>query len=270
MKEVAQKTSVNVIYFTTACNFACTYCYEQLNGKAVRRLTKDEIKKNIDEILENEPEDQQTLFVMFGGEVFLEWENAKFFMDYAYNKKKNVHFNFETNGYKFRSEQFIDDFKNTLQYKAGVVSVDVSFDGLGNSQRVLRNGKQTTPFMLDIFKKLHKHNLPFRLRYTIHKENVRVFDKDIRNIAKFIKPKRIITSIAYATLSKDDIDFIESAKTEIHNDFKRGTIDIPICEMCCETCKGCSKSKQFKSYYTKDGNINKLLISENSPVFKDF
>lgn len=270
MKKLAKNTSVNVIYFTTACNFACTYCYEQLKGKPIKRLTTEEIQKNIDTILANEPEDQQTLFVMFGGEVFLEWENAKFFMNYAYSKKKNVHFNFETNGYKFKSEKFIEDFKNTLQYRAGIVSVDVSFDGLGNTQRVLRNGRQTTPFMLDIFKKLHKHNVPFRLRYTIHKENVRVFDKDVRNIAKFIKPKRIITSIAYSTLNKEDIDFIESAKGKIHDDFKCGAIDIPICEMCCESCNGCSMSKQFKSYYTKDGNINKLLISDNSPVFKDF
>ena len=95
-KPTVEGTGVNVLYFTNRCNLACTYCYEDLMGRPEQILSKEDIRKSVDEIIAREPADQQTLFVMFGGEVTLQWENALYCMEYAYSKKKNVHFNIET------------------------------------------------------------------------------------------------------------------------------------------------------------------------------
>lgn len=269
-KRIQENSGVNVIYFTNKCNLACTYCYEDLKDRPAQILTKEQIMNSVDIILEREKPEEQTLFVLFGGEVTLEWENAKFMMDYAYSKKKNVHFNISTNGIKFKDVEFIKEYKKLKYNLLNLTSIDISFDGIGNSERITHSGKDTTLQMLDIFKKLNAYKVDFRLRYTIHNLNINFLYQDLKFILEKIKPKRLITSVAWSKLSQNEIDQLQEVKNVLRSEWQNNLITIPVCEMFCDMCNGCSVQKELKTYFSDEGNINTLKNNENAKVFGDF
>lgn len=269
-KRIQENSGVNVIYFTNKCNLACTYCYEDLKDRPAQILTKEQIMNSVDIILEREKPEEQTLFVLFGGEVTLEWENAKFMMDYAYSKKKNVHFNISTNGIKFKDVEFIKEYKKLKYNLLNLTSIDISFDGIGNSERITHSGKDTTLQMLDIFKKLNAYKVDFRLRYTIHNLNINFLYQDLKFILEKIKPKRLITSVAWSKLSQNEINQLQEVKNVLRSEWQNNLITIPVCEMFCDMCNGCSVQKELKTYFSDEGNINTLKNNENAKVFGDF
>lgn len=262
---------VNVIYFTNKCNLACTYCYEDLEGRPSQIMTQEDIRKSVDVVLERESDkDQQTLFVLFGGEVTLEWENAVYLMEYAYSKKKNVHFNIETNGIRFLKDDFLWDYKKLKFNLLGLTSLDISFDGIGNGQRVTKAGTSSTPLMLKIFNRLNNAQVPFRLRYTMHKGNINNLYEDIKLISQKINPKRIITSVAWDTLDEDGVKALHQAKELLRSDWFSGDIKVPVCELFCDACNGCSSRKDIKTYYSDEGNVTTYKNYESTPKFNDF
>lgn len=269
-KPIQESGGVNVIYFTNRCNLACTYCYEELSGRPKQVLSKEQIRNSVDTILERENPEEQTLFVLFGGEVTLEWDNALYLMDYAYSKKKNVHFNISTNGIKFLSDNFIIDYKKLRYNLLGLTSLDISFDGIGNKERVTHSGKDTTSTMINIFKKLNQFNVKYRIRYTIHKLNVSNMYDDITRLAKTFQPQRIITSVAWSQLSEDNIKSLQEAKNKLRYDWSKSLITIPVCELFCDSCDGCGVRKDIKTYFSDEGNITTLKNSESASVFSDF
>lgn len=269
-KPIVKDSGVNVLYFTNRCNLACTYCYEDLMSKEKQVLSKEQIKESVDKILEREPKDTQTLIVLFGGEVTLEWDNALFCMEYAYSKKKNIHFNICSNGIKFLDDTFLNNYKNSFFVKKELCSLDISFDGIGNKERIYHSGKETTSSLLRVFKRLNENKIKFRLRYTIHKLNCDNLFNDISRIAKYIKPQRIITSIAWSTLNSNDINNLNKQKEMLISEWNKNKILVPVCEMFCETCNGCSVQKEIKTYFSDEGNINTLNNNENAKTFSDF
>lgn len=269
-KPTIENTGVNVIYFTNRCNLACTYCYEDLKDRPEQILTKEQIRQTIDAIIEREPRDHQTLFVLFGGEVTLEWDNAIYFMEYAYSKKKNIHFNISTNGIKFLSDTFILQYKKLKYNLLGLTSLDISFDGIGNKERITHRGIESTSLMLQIFRKLQTYNVHFRLRYTIHSGNINNLYDDIVLISKSIKPLRIITSVAWSTLTEDDLNTLKIAKEKLLTSWINKEITIPICELFCNYCNGCGIRKDIKTYFTNEGNVSTYKNNESSPKFNDF
>ena len=269
-KPIISGSGVNVLYFTNKCNLACTYCYEDLPGRPPQILSKEDIVKSVDKILEREDPNQQTLIVLFGGEPTLEWENVCFAMDYAYSKKKNVHFNMTTNGIKYLSQDFIDLTKSNFFYKKKLLSIDVSFDGVGNKDRVFHNGMESTPFMVKIFKKLLENNFRFRIRYTIHKLNIRRSYEDITKIIQTFKPERLITSVAWDTLGEKDLKLLDTIKENLRVDWINNDIQSPVCSLFCDICDGCSIRKEIKTYFTDEGNVTTHFNIESSPKFRDF
>ena len=268
---VQQGAAVNVIYFTNKCNLACTYCYEDLANRPPQILTQEDIRNHVDAVLarESDPK-QQTLFVLFGGEPTLEWENICYLMDYAFRKKQNVHFNLETNGIKFLSKVFIRQVMDSFFYKTGRLSVDVSFDGVGNKNRVFHNGEDSTQSMLKVFLNLSKVGFSYRIRYTIHNLNVRSAYEDISRLMKTFKPKRIITSVAWDTLNEEDLKCMADMRERLRIDWINSQITIPVCELFCDMCDGCSVKKELKTYFTDEGNVTVLGNADNSPKFRDF
>jgi sulfatase maturation enzyme AslB (radical SAM superfamily) len=266
-----ENSAVNVIYFTNKCNLACTYCYEDLANRPPQILSQEDIKTHVDKVLERESDpNTQTLFVLFGGEPTLEWDNVCFLMDYAYKKKKNVHFNLESNGIKFLSQVFIDQVMNNFFYKLGLLSIDVSFDGTGNRNRIFLNGMDSTQSMLKVFANLKKSRFKYRIRYTIHKLNARYAYEDISMIIKTFNPLRVITSVAWDTLSKKDLERLTQMKLLFRDDWINTRITVPICELFCDMCDGCGERKQLKTYFTDEGNVTTYSNYENTPKFHDF
>jgi sulfatase maturation enzyme AslB (radical SAM superfamily) len=269
-KPIVSNSGVNVLYFTNKCNLACTYCYEDLPGRPPQILSKEDIVRIIDEVILREDPKKQTLFVLFGGEPTLEWENVCFAMEYAYSKKKNVHFNMTTNGIKYLSEKFILETKDNFFYKNRMLSIDVSFDGVGNKDRIFHNGKESTFSMLEVFKNLSIHRFRYRLRYTVHKYNIRWCYDDIHKLIKTFKPERLITSVAWDTLGDDDLVKLQEVKDKFRNDWINSKIDVPVCDLFCDMCNGCSETKDIKTYFTNEGNVTTHKNFENSPKFHDF
>ena len=263
-------SGVNVLYFTNKCNLACTYCYEDLPGRPAQIMTKEDIAKSIDAIIEREDPKSQTLIVLFGGEATLEWENVCYAMDYAFKKKKFIHFNLTTNGVKFLSPKFVEEYKSNFFVKANMVSTDISFDGIGNGDRVHKNGKDSTATMLKVFTILNEHRIKFRIRYTIQRNNIDYLHEDITRIIKTFNPKRLITSVAWDTLVAGDHDKLIEAKKVFREDWINKQISVPICELFCDMCSGCGERKQLKTYFTDEGNVSTLGNYENSPKFHDF
>ena len=270
-KPVPQGSAVNTIYFTNKCNLACTYCYEDLPGRPPQIMSKDDIKKSIDMVLEREDPNNQTLFVLFGGEATLEWKNVCYAMEYAYSKKLNVHFNLTTNGIKYLSQKFIDETVNNFFYKKRMLSIDVSFDGIGNGDRVFHSGKDSTSAMIQVLTNLVKNNVRYRIRYTIQKNNIDNWYKDSLHIIKTFKPLRFITSVAWDTLDPaEDYSKLESAKQLLRDDWFAGNLKVPVCEIFCDVCNGCGERKELKTYFTNEGNITTYGNYENAPDFHDF
>lgn len=269
-KPTPKGSGVNVLYFTNKCNLACTYCYEDLPGRPPQILTKEAVEKSIDEIIERESPDHQTLIVLFGGEATLEWDTVCHAMKYAYNKKQNIHFNLTTNGIRYLKQDFIDETKNNFFYKRGLLSIDISFDGVGNGDRVTHNGKDSTELMLQVFKNLLQNGVKYRIRYTIQNKNIDNVYADMSRIIKTFRPTRLITSVAWDTLGEDDREKLESMKNLMRDDWINKRITTPVCELFCDMCSGCGERKEIKTYFTDEGNVTTYGNYENSPKFHDF
>lgn len=267
---VAKKTAVNVLYFTSRCNFRCTYCYEHLDDCKQFDTSREQLVKTVTEIINREPEDQQTLIVLFGGEVTLRWNEAKYIMNYASMLKKDVFFNICTNGYRFIKDEFIKDYMNTNAYKTHKCSLDISFDGIGNYMRVLKNGKDSTNTIIEVFKKLASYGVPFRIRYTVHKGNINHHFEDIMLISKTFKPQRIVTAYTYALLDENDLAIARDASIRFADEFASGNLTIPVCSHCCSICRQCTRTKEFNAYYGENGMVLRSLAGENAKKFDHF
>jgi len=255
---VPDTVRTNIIYFTTKCNLGCTYCYESLDEINGVDTTQEELYKIADEAIEREPEDSQTFFELFGGEPTLVWDNVEKFMDYAYSKKKNIRFEMITNGIKFKDIDFIERVYNNKHVKEKRVSISISFDGWnGNVDRIYRNGKQSREDVLEALSNLSYLSLPFRIRYTIHKKNINTIVEDIELIIKNFHPQRIITSEVSNQFDKNDFKKIYDAYQELRYKWNNNEIEIPICNIFCDTCDGCSITRNKLQYYLKDEIVTK-------------
>lgn len=260
--------NVNIIYFTTKCNLNCTYCYEDLSNKAKKSTALDDLKKQVDDIIINEPVDKQTLFVLFGGEPTLEWENVKALVEYAYSKKKNSFFNLETNGIKFENDEFLLEFLEFFKDKPH--SLDISFDGIGNNLRVDHKGNDSTEILLSVLEKFKYIEMNWRIRYTITKANVNNFAQDVIKLSREFSPKRIITSEDSSGLDASDYIVLNKQKRVLKYLWDNFDINIPICNIFCETCDGCKSSKSEKKYYKDGVLVDTIDVNDNQQEFNHF
>ena len=89
-------------------------------------------------------------------------------------------------------------------------------------------------------------------------------------IIKTFNPLRVITSIAWDTLSEKDIDRLLAIKELLRNDWVNTKITTPVCEMFCDMCDGCGERKELKTYFTDEGNVSTFGNHESIPKFQDF
>jgi sulfatase maturation enzyme AslB (radical SAM superfamily) len=229
----------------------------------------DNLYKVVDEAVEREPKDTQTFFGIFGGEPTLVWDNVEKFMDYAYSKKKNVYFEMITNGIKFKDVDFINRVYDNKHVSEGRVSISISFDGIkGNVDRIYRNGEQSVYDVIEALSKLSYLDKKFRIRYTIHKNNIDTILEDIEDIIKHFNPLRIITSEVTDIFSSDDLKKVIECYHTINNRWNAGEITTPICDIVCATCDGCSITRGKLHYSIGDKQIVKDHRSIGS--FNDF
>ena len=155
-------------------------------------------------------------------------------------------------------------------YRRGLMSIDISFDGVGNDERVFHNGKKSSNAMIKIFRNMMKHRVKYRIRYTIQKSNINNLYDDITKIIASFKPERLITSVAWDTLDDLDIIYLNDVKEKFRGSWLSGDIKTPICELFCDVCNGCGERKELKTYFTDEGNVTTYDNYYSAPKFHDF
>jgi len=265
-----QKT--NIVYFTTTCNLACTYCYQHVEDYPHKHTSAEELEKIAFDTIKRENPREQTLFVLFGGEPTLRWSHVNFFMDTVYRLKKNVQFNMVTNGIRFLDDSFLKEFLNNKHYREGRLQIEISFDGqVGNKERIYPNKKESTNDVLEVLFKLKEINTKYRIRYTIHKNNIEFVERDLDKIERFFNPERIILNEFESSFNEEEIETVKRVKSTLIYKYYNRDMKVPICmrnnEMC-DICNQCDKRINEFSLHIGADTIEKKHIEAGK--FNDF
>lgn len=262
--------SLDVLYLTSRCNFACEYCYEHKGSSradTIFDLTKEQARANVEGIMKrNKDTGEQVVIVLFGGEPTLNWDVCKDAALYAYSINRNVFFCLSTNGWKFRHDDFCADFLRLSRAVNNQIGLDLSFDGVGNFRRKLLNGDSTTEGLYEVLRKIHKYKIRFNLRYTVHTGNYELVDKDLEIFDKCFNPIKYVISYDISNLGENTV---ENVKNRLRAAYVENRISRPICGVTCDLCNYCNKSTSDISYWS-DGNIRTIKHDENVKAFKDF
>ena len=288
---VAHGGAIHLFYMTSQCNLDCNYCYQHLEGRPKHLPEPPLIANLIDNIMESDRPDEQTLYCIFGGEPLMEWENCKFLMDYAYKAKHNCHFNITSNGILLSKPAFFKKVTAYLEEFPEIkqrVSFDISFDGVGSQDRVYYSGKDSTLDVLKCFGNIMEYNkdksredqIRWRCRYTIHRSNVMCFAKDMFHIATTYGPDRVVTSLdnkcAEGETPEDEAKIKWLLKEQIdwlREKWRRNLINYPVCSLFCDMCNSCGEKKDHRFYYSQQGlariqNVN-VRVGEEFFDFPD-
>ena len=258
-KNIAKGSNTNIIVVTNKCNFNCKYCFERdkIRKEDEFIISKADIEKYIDDIKQNE---KNPVIVIFGGEPLLAWDRIEYIFEYAKKSGLNPWYTMNTNGYRFKSNEFFKKFCDNEVVKNGHLSTEISFDGVGNADRILKSKRSTTNELINILYKFKENRIKFRISYTIHNSNENIFDIDIKNIIKTFKPERLIINIDYSSNAK--ITNEEKVKEKLNSlkSFKM----CPICRVRCDECNLCGSLTEKYKYYNIENN--KVFVKKSTDI----
>lgn len=259
-------SNLNIFYFTDKCDFRCSYCYESMKNREFTkgRVTEEQIRNFIDDSVSKDNE--FPLFILFGGEPFLEYNMMKYFYRYAVQKtNETAHFTIYTNGRFFWKDNntldFIRNFKNT--------SVFLSYDGKSNYKRIY-NGKDSTPYTLKVIQKLSKlyesKYLDFGISYTVGKDNYDTCHKDIDILLSSFKISKISLQLNVAELEIHIGVKPEEVQHHVHEKLRDIYLKhkIPICELMCDLCGKCNSVDPNDHEYYHYGFKDKILTDKKN------
>lgn len=258
-KSIAKGSNTNIIVVTNKCNFDCKYCFERdkIRKEDEFIITKEEIEKYIDDIKSSE---RNPVIVIFGGEPLLAWDKIEYIFEYAKKCNLNPWYTMNTNGYRFKNDNFFKRYCENEVVKSGHLSTEISFDGVGNVDRILKSNRNTTNDLINILYKFKERHIKFRISYTIHNSNENIFDLDIKNIIKTFRPERLIINIDYSSNSK--ITNEEKVKEKL-NSLKTFKL-CPICRVHCDDCTLCgSLTENYKYYNIRN---DKVFVKKSTDI----
>lgn len=161
-----------------ACNFACSYCYQDEYISEKQQLTDDVIEAFFNYI-NSEFAGRKRYLTIFGGEPLLNSEKQKStiakMLSYANNA--NLEVCFVTNGYSLSS--YIEILK-----KAKIREIQVTLDGLANmhnQRRFTKAGEATFEQIVNGIDACLSNQIPVNLRMVVDKENIH----DLPGLAQF-------------------------------------------------------------------------------------
>lgn len=170
-----QEIFSSYIAFSTLCNFACVYCYEEGQTKRNFVMNEDILQKTIDwyKNVISKNNYKKCKITLFGGEPLLHKDLIRKFVTeiYEYTNKNKVELKFGiiTNGYLI--DQEIVDFMN----RHGLEEIQITIDGVGkihDERRPLRNGGPTFDIIINNIKHIAKFNGRFLFRVSFDKNNI--------------------------------------------------------------------------------------------------
>ena len=209
---IVEKIKIVQLIVTNGCNFNCSYCFEN------RRKTADiESVKNNDIIYPNNykkalhtknnimsPKDaieyinilvnhivkkgQNNLIIQFfGGEPMVNWKAINAVLKHFGNGEKwqiNIQYSIVTNG-----ALITEEVANIFSYYK--VAVCVSFDSPESTDRILKNGKDAKPQILEGVKNLQKYNNRIAFNATLSSSNWHYINSNMVKFAHDIGIKEI-------------------------------------------------------------------------------
>lgn len=260
------RLATNNIYLTTRCNFACEYCYEKRNREEpsyLRDATTEDLHDFFKCIVEREGMEKGSVIFLYGGEPFLQydlfWEAV--FIAKLYSPK-DFWFSTTTNGLFLSNKMnFLHYYHNFLQYVDTidnvVFSTDISYDASGHYRRVLPDGRPTKEIAEKAISHFEEVQLPYRIRYTLHKGNALNFKRDIVYILeRFPGIERLEISPFCEELDGFHPDGYEAFQRSF-DPFIRKIYEMygkPICtavHSCCDLCRRCNHLS-LDNYYAPD------------------
>ena len=258
-KSIAKGSNTNIIVVTNKCNFDCKYCFERdkIRKEDEFIITNEEIEKYIDDIKSSE---RNPVIVIFGGEPLLAWDKIEYIFEYAKKCNLNPWYTMNTNGYRFKNDNFFKRYCENEVVKSGHLSTEISFDGVGNVDRILKSNRNTTSDLINILYKFKERHIKFRISYTIHSSNENIFDLDIKNIIKTFRPERLIINIDYSSNSK--ITNEEKVKERL-NSLKSFKL-CPICRVHCDECTLCGTLTENYKYYNIEND--KVFVKKSTDI----
>lgn len=182
---------------TTACNFACSYCYEE--GTVEKTMDNETIDQLI-KYVKGFKEIKGLNLVWYGGEPLLVLNKIDRFLNaMETNNIKVLHQVMITNGYLLNKKQ--QDYIIDKKIDALQITIDGDKES-HNERRYLKNGKGTYDTILNNLIEFlkRKHNVRINLRCNIDKENFHVYTslkKTINNIFPGDKRIRIYPGIIH-------------------------------------------------------------------------
>ncbi len=263
-----------VLQPTLACNFRCTYCYEEHREDCLDDILSERILKYIDNISKRV---KHLRIGWFGGEPLLELNRIITFTREAKEicKRNNCHYSatITTNGYLLNEETI------SCLEELSIGSVQVTVDGYKkyhDEKRMLENGEGTYDIISENLKKLSYKNIKINLRVNADEENY----NNIIEIYNIIpKENRRKCSINMSNLFKNNgkLDFYDLYLNAINKGyaFYNTTNSFMTCEVCVKngitiepTCEVVPCSMASEKGYTF-GKIDEHgnLIMENKNFF---
>lgn len=265
---------VNVMYLTTACNLVCDYCYEKGRRKQAgvgSTLTPPEVDYYLNEIAEREKGKVSTLVIM-GGEPFLKMG----MLTYTINKIKEMPHRWgvsvvtnATTLSSVTSWEFHEILDNTDNVH---VTLEVSYDGSGHDRRKFPTGYSSKDVVEKSIERLKEYEIPFRISYTVHKDNYENLLYDMVWICERIKPSAIKLSIACQELTDAGVDY-EKFKQDFlpYAEHLYMSYEIPICDLACSSCQMCDKSNFVgNSYYSPKSEKVMFQEAKTEKLFDGF
>lgn len=257
-------STVHIIYLTSKCNFDCKYCYEK-NTQTEIDLSCSDLDKIIDEIIAKDgisnDLSEQTIVCLFGGEPLLKYNEIVYVMKKLYTYKHNIHFQIISNGYMFSKDKFLYDYYRNPFIQKGFLTLAISYDGIGQHARLFK-GKDSTPILLEVFRRLRLLKLPFEISYTITKYNYHGAYDDIIKIFHEFNPQRILVNFDRTGLTSDEYEQLYAKR-----DYVKDRINV--CFFDCKTCDKCEFTKSERQYYSDKG-CSCGLNQERDGKFNDF
>lgn len=209
-----------VICPTSACNFECTYCFEEIpNANTISKSNQDQIVEFADSF-----EKKKVAIKWFGGEPLLSFNSMQNILNGIKDRGVEiVHHSIITNGYLINDK--VCDFFNDYALNR----IQITFDGLEathDKKRVLKNGKGTFEKIIKsvdlLIEKCPK--LKINIRFNIDKDNMEeygefctIYNKkwDLDNIViypAFIKDYTGACGCECLDTKQKEFDFFKSLK----------------------------------------------------------
>lgn len=181
-----QKIFSGYIAFSTLCNFACVYCYEEGQTNRTCVMGQETLINTIEWYKKKLLEGHYTecKITLFGGEPLVHKDLIKMLVsslsNFANEKQIKLRLAIITNGYLL--DQGIVDFLNSN----GLEEIQITLDGVGDihdARRPLRGGGKTFDKIINNISTLKKFNGRFLIRVSFDRNNM----FHVKDLLQYIK-----------------------------------------------------------------------------------